>query len=108
MAPALINHLNAVAAAEPDDDDSEDSLLAELRDVQSQTGWGLSLVRGIAATCDGRIAAGAAPEGGAMVWLSVPGADAPRREVPAPACPRTRCCWPAGSPTPTRTAPGSG
>ena len=27
---------------------------------------------------------------------------------PAPGCRRTRCCWPAASPTPTRTAPGSG
>ena len=27
---------------------------------------------------------------------------------PASRSARTRCCWPAGSPTPTRTAPGSG
>ena len=32
-------------------------------------------------------------------------AEQPR--APAPACRRTRCCWRAGSPTPTRTAPGS-
>ena len=33
-------------------------------------------------------------------------AEQPRAR--APACRPTRCCWPAGSPTPTRTAPGSG
>ena len=36
------------------------------------------------------------------------GVRAEQRWCPAPACRRTRCCWPAGSPTPTRTAPGWG
>jgi catalase len=31
----------------------------------------------------------------------------PNNLVPGITLSRTRCCWPAGSPTPTRTAPGS-
>jgi signal transduction histidine kinase len=52
-------------------DDADDDLRTP-RDELSQTGLGLSLVRGLVTARGGRLVAGRSPEGGALVLMTVP------------------------------------
>ena len=71
------------------------------RDELSQTGLGLGLVRGLVAARGGRLVAGAAPEGGALVLMQIPAQPlvVPAPESPALAEPPSQDGRPAGDPT---------
>lgn len=79
FAPAQLTALNAPHGTPQGDTPDLDPL--------ARTGLGLSLVREIVEARDGRVEAGTAPEGGALVTLVLPAADrAPvrSRSVPSP------------------------
>jgi two-component system OmpR family sensor kinase len=71
------------------------------RDELSQTGLGLGLVRGLVAARGGRLVAGQAPEGGALVLMQIPARPlvVPAPEGPAPAEPARRDGRQVGDPT---------
>jgi len=71
------------------------------RDELSQTGLGLGLVRGLVAARGGRLVAGAAPEGGALVLMQIPAQPlvVPAPESPALAEPPSQDGRPEGDPT---------
>ena len=68
MSAEQIALINGSADADADTDADADAP----RDDLSQTGLGLGLVRGVVAARGGRLLAGAAPEGGAMVAMLFP------------------------------------
>ena len=75
----LSDELVALINGCPDDD------LQTPRDELSQTGLGLSLVRGLVTARGGRLVAGRSPEGGALMLMSVRSGhpDRVRRRAPS-------------------------
>ena len=75
MSPELTARINRTADAPPDLGDGADALddrSVMLRDMYSQTGFGLRLVAGIARSAGGHLVASTSDLGGARVALSVP------------------------------------